>query len=117
MATAEPVSSEAAFKECTACRRTCALTDFHGQGGKETKQCQRCRDKAKRSQQRPEAKAAKAACNRLNGSSYVKAYKDRVRADEVKGPLLRKKQAMYQAAYVERKNSVANIVVLKSDAE
>lgn len=93
-------------KKCTSCNQPpLPLSEFVGDHGKETKQCKRCRDKAKRTQQRPEVKAAKADCNRVKGASYHHVKRERIYADPVKKEEYLKKQAAYTAAYRARKKA------------
>jgi hypothetical protein len=96
-----------ATKKCTGCRLPPQpVTEFVGDNGKETKQCQRCRNKAKRTQQRPEAKAAKAQCNQRNRSSYDKVYKERQTRTPDQLAEFRKRHAEIQANYLKRKKEM-----------
>jgi hypothetical protein len=90
-------------KKCTSCKQPpLPLSEFVSKHGKETKQCKRCRDKAKKTQQRPEAKSAKAECNRVNGSTYSKVKRERIYADADQRAEYLKKQAALAAAYRAR---------------
>ena len=95
-------------KMCTSCKQPpLPMTEFVGDNGRETKQCKRCREKAKRTQSRSSAKTAKAECNRLHGSTYAKVKRERIYADSAKKEEYLKKQAVLSAAYRARhkKNS------------